>query len=100
LENTYFKPDPILISAIPTTIEENRNLRKAFVFITTDPELCDCAMDDLRKIEGVMEVYLSRGTYDIVAKVAGESIEHLRELVFSKIKNLPSIKSTLTLTVV
>jgi DNA-binding Lrp family transcriptional regulator len=45
-------------------------------------------------------VYLSRGTYDIVAKVAGESIENLRELVFNKIKNLPSIKSTLTLTVV
>ncbi len=81
-------------------IYENKILRKAFVFITTDPELCNGAIDDLKKIDGVTEVYLSRGTYDIVAKVAGESIEHLRELVFTKIKNLPSIKSTLTLTVV
>jgi DNA-binding Lrp family transcriptional regulator len=75
-------------------------LRSAFVFINTDADSLNLALEDLRQIDGVNEVYLSRGAYDIVAKVSGESMEHLQELVFHKIKNLSTIKSTLTLTVI
>ncbi len=75
-------------------------LRRAFVFITTEQEQCDLAVEDLRQIEGVDEVYRSLGCYDIVAKVSAKSVDLLRELVFQRIKNLSSIKSTLTLTIV
>lgn len=75
-------------------------LRSAFVFINTEPGSFEVALEDLRQIEGVNEVYPSRGAYDIIAKVSGESLDYIRELVLRRIKNLSSIKSTLTLTVI
>ena len=74
--------------------------RSAFVFITTESDACHIAVEDLRKIDEVKEVYLAHGAYDIVAKVTGESFDHLREIVESRIRNLSNIKSTLTLTLI
>jgi DNA-binding Lrp family transcriptional regulator len=74
--------------------------RSAFIFITTDSEASTLALEDLRKIEEVKEVYLARGAYDIVARVSGESFDSVREIVHSRIRNLSGVKSTLTLTVV
>lgn len=74
--------------------------RQAFVFITAEPHSSKSALEDLKKVDGVIELYPARGAYDIIAKVSGESLEHLREVVFKQIKNLGSIKSSLTLTVV
>ena len=74
--------------------------RSAFVFITTEIDESHLALEDLRKLDAVDEVYLSRGAYDLVAKVSGDSLEYLREEVLRQIRNLSSIKSTLTLTVI
>ncbi len=74
--------------------------RSAFVFITADSDDSSLAIEDLRKIEEVKEVYLANGVYDIVAKVSGTSFDHVREIVQSRIRNLSSIKSTLTLTII
>lgn len=82
----------------PQSVE--KPLRSAFVFITAEYGSSDVAFEDLKRIDGVRELYFSRGAYDIVAKVTGESLEHLREIVFKRIKSLSSIKSTLTLTVI
>lgn len=57
------KPDmPIIESSTPKSMPEDKTFRKAFVFITTDPEFCSCTMNELRQIEGVSEIYLSIGT--------------------------------------
>ena len=74
--------------------------RSAFVFITTESESSGLALEDLKKVEGVIEVYLAHGAYDLVAKVTGESFDNLRQIVQSQIRNLSRIKSTLTLTVI
>jgi DNA-binding Lrp family transcriptional regulator len=74
--------------------------RSAFVFITTEFDATRLAFEDLRKIDEVKEVYLARGAYDLVAKVSGESFDHLREIVSTRIRNLSSIKSALTLTLI
>lgn len=78
----------------------NKPKRSAFVFITTESDASSMALEDLRKIKEVEEVYLAHGAYDLVAKVSGESFDHLREIALKQIKNLSSIKSTLTLTLV
>jgi len=75
-------------------------LRQAYVFINTETEAYDVALEDLKRIQGVEEVYPSRGAYDIIARVSGESLENLRELVFRRIKNVENVKSTLTLMVI
>ena len=74
--------------------------RSAFVFVTTEIDDRSIALEDLRKIREVKEVYLAHGAYDIVARVSGESFDHLREIVLKQIRNLSSIKSTLALTIV
>ena len=77
-----------------------KSKRKAFIFMTIEPDLRKAAFEDLQSVEGVNEVYFSRGVYDIIAKVSGESLEHLNDVVVKKIKSLTSIRSTLTLTVI
>jgi DNA-binding Lrp family transcriptional regulator len=75
-------------------------LRQAFVFINTETDSYESALEDLKRIEGVDEVHPSRGAYDIIAKVSGESLENLRELIFRRIRNVGNVKSTLTLMVI
>jgi DNA-binding Lrp family transcriptional regulator len=74
--------------------------RSAYIFINTEPEAIDSILEDLRQIEFINEVYPSKGAYDIIAKASGDSTEYLREQIFTRIKNLPTIKSTLTLMIV
>jgi DNA-binding Lrp family transcriptional regulator len=74
--------------------------RSAFVFITTEIDAIQLALEDLRQMAEVKEVYVANGAYDIIAKVTGESFDHLREIVLNRIRNLSSVKSTLTLTLI
>jgi len=74
--------------------------RSAFVFITTESDASRLALEDLRKIDEVKEVYLAHGAYDLVVKISGESFDYLREIVYKRIRNLSNIKSTLTLAII
>jgi DNA-binding Lrp family transcriptional regulator len=100
LENVFVEMGPEIGGqyAEKETFEQHK--RSAFVFITTESDASYLEIDDLKKIDAVKEVYLAHGAYDIVAKVSGESFDHLREIVQSRIRNLSNIKSTLTLTII
>jgi DNA-binding Lrp family transcriptional regulator len=74
--------------------------RSAFVFITTESGLGLLAFEDLKRIDAVKEVYLADGVYDVLAKVSGESFDNIKEIVHKRIRNLSSVKSTLTLTLI
>ena len=98
---TIFSQEPNISLEAPILESTKLKLqRHAYVFINTDPETYASAMEDIRQIEGVSEVYPSKGAYDIIAKVSGESIEYLKEQIFTRIKNLSTIKTTLTLMVI
>jgi DNA-binding Lrp family transcriptional regulator len=99
LEN-IFEQIGVEVTASVVEPAAQRIRRSAFVFITAESESSLAALEDLRKIDEVDEVYLARGAYDIVAKVSGNSFDHIREDVLKQIRNISSIKSTLTLTVV
>jgi DNA-binding Lrp family transcriptional regulator len=100
LENVLVDMDAEISSKYSEQETFNKPKRSAFVFITTESEASHLALEDLRKIVEVKEVYLARGAYDLVAKVSGESFDHLREIVSTRIRNLSYIKSTLTLTLI
>ena len=74
--------------------------RSAFVFITTDSDASHLALEDLKKIDEVKEVYVAHGAYDLIAKVNGESFDHIREIIQTRIRILSNVKSTLTLTLI
>ena len=101
METVFYEEESRLSTDSPIIESSTVKLqRQAYVFINTEEESYDSALEDLRQIECISEVYPSKGAYDIIAKVSGESIDYLREQIFTRIKNLPTIKSTLTLMII
>ncbi len=70
---------------------------QAFVLINVESGAEEEVVGELKKIEGVEEAYYSYGVYDIITKIAAESMEKLKEMVTRKIRTLTKVRSTLTL---
>ena len=96
LENVFSDLSP-QISTVCVEGAKEKQKRNAFVFIAAEADSSKSTLEDLKKVEGVKEVYQSHGTYDFIVKVSGESLDYLREIVFQRIKNISNIRSTLTL---
>jgi DNA-binding Lrp family transcriptional regulator len=73
---------------------------EAIVLINTDIGTEEEVMEILSKTEGVIEAYIVYGVYDIVAKVRAGSTEELKEIISSKIRRIPKVRSTLTMIIV
>jgi DNA-binding Lrp family transcriptional regulator len=72
---------------------------KAFVLMNAELGSEDSIVNDLKKIEGVKEVYQVYGVYDIVAQVEAEMMEKVKETITWKLRKLNGVKSTLTMIV-
>ena len=75
-------------------------MRKAFVLVNTDLGSDDELQSELKKVEGVAGVYQVYGVYDLLVEVEAESDQKLKETIFSRIRVLKHVRSTLTLTTV
>lgn len=74
----------------------------AFVFVsynhtggTSQRELAE----QLSKLEGVYEVHLISGDWDILAKVRGKDVETIGDLVIGRLRDIPGVGKTVTCTV-
>jgi len=72
----------------------------AFVLINAEIGSEDSVVKELKSVTQVKEAYMVYGVYDIVAKVASESMDKLKEIITWKIRRLPKVKSTLTMIVI
>jgi DNA-binding Lrp family transcriptional regulator len=70
---------------------------KAFVLINVESGFEENILAEIKKIDGVEEAYYSYGVYDILIKVAADSMEKLRETVTGKVRTIGRVRSTLTL---
>jgi DNA-binding Lrp family transcriptional regulator len=75
-------------------------MRRAFVLINTNLGTETVLQSELKKVEGIVGVYQVYGVFDMVVVVEAESEEQLRHIVFSQIRPLKYLRSTLTLNVV
>jgi len=75
-----------------------QSMRKAFVLVNTDLGSEDEIQSELKKVEGVVGVYQVYGVYDMMVEVEAESDQKLKEILFSGIRSLKHVRSTLTLT--
>jgi len=98
LEKAFIDTEPQNNGEFREVIDKSK--RSAFVFITAESDSRGLVLEDLKKIHEVSEVYLAKGAYDLIARVRGESVSFLFERVLKEIKDLSSVKSTLTLTVI
>jgi len=72
-------------------------LSMAFAMISAETGVEAEIMEELKNIPGVQEVYQVYGVYDIIIKIEAETMQELREVVLSRVRNLDKIRSTLTM---
>ena len=65
------------------------------VAMGTDQEV----VDDLKKVEGVKEVYGVFGIYDLIAMIEGPDMDSLKQTIFNRVRRHEKVRRTLTLTV-
>jgi DNA-binding Lrp family transcriptional regulator len=75
-------------------------LPEAIVLVNTDIGSEEEVLNKISSIEGVTEVYVVYGVYDLVVKVSAPTTEELKDIISSKIRKLPNVRSTLTMIVV
>jgi len=77
-----------------------RLMRRAFILLTCGPGAEHELTPKLEKLGGVVQVCQLWGIFDIMVEVGAESEKELKDIVFSRIRTLEHVKSTLTLNVV
>ncbi len=73
---------------------------EAVVLVNTDIGSEEEVLNLLSSIEGIVEAYVVYGVYDLVVKVSAPTTEELKEIISSKIRKIPKVRSTLTMIVV
>jgi DNA-binding Lrp family transcriptional regulator len=73
---------------------------RAYVLFSVSSGSEDQVRKDVQKIEGVEEVYVSYGVYDLVVKINTASMEQLKDLVTHHLRRVDNVRSTLTLILV
>ncbi len=70
---------------------------EAYVLINCDLGSEESVIEELKHVDTVKEVHGTFGAYDIVAKVASDKSETLRESITWQIRKINNVRSTLTL---
>ena len=72
-------------------------MAKAIVMITSDPGKDREVAGNVKKIEGVDNVYLTAGRYDVVADVRAPDNESMLALTYDRIRIIEGIRDTHTM---
>ena len=72
---------------------------EAFVLINTETGCETDVLKSLRKVEGIQEAFAVYGVYDIITRVAAETMDKLKEIITEKIRKQNKARSTLTMIV-
>ena len=73
---------------------------KALVLIETDPYSAEEVFQKLRACENVKECFMVTGVYDVVARVEGETLDQLVDVINRRIESLFQVKETLSMIIV
>jgi DNA-binding Lrp family transcriptional regulator len=75
-------------------------LPEAFVLIVSEVGQEDQVIIDLQAIPEVKVSYVVYGVYDVIARVEAESMQRLKDVVSLRIRQLDTVRTTLTMLVV
>lgn len=70
---------------------------KAFVLMNTELGEEATVVESLNNVEGIKSVFALYGIYDVIAEVEADSMDKVKELVFTKIRRLENVRTTITL---
>ncbi|MFH1424050.1 MAG: Lrp/AsnC ligand binding domain-containing protein [archaeon] len=69
----------------------------AFVLITTETGKEKDVLERLKAIDAVDEAWTVYGDYDIIAKIKTDNMDHLNELILTKLRGVSNVSMTTTL---
>lgn len=72
-------------------------MAKAIVLITADPGKDRKVAGNVKNVEGVQNVYLAAGRYDVVAEVQTPDDNSMLALIYDKIRVVDNIRDTHTM---
>ena len=72
-------------------------MTKAYVLVNVKGGTEDNVLKQVKSIGGVTEAYVSYGVYDLIVKVAANTMQELKDVVTHKIRQINDVQSTLTL---
>jgi Lrp/AsnC family transcriptional regulator, regulator for asnA, asnC and gidA len=67
--------------------------------INVDPGFADAVVNDLLKIDEVLEVHEMHGRFDLLLKMRAKNLEEMRDIVENKIRKLSHVLETELMTV-
>jgi DNA-binding Lrp family transcriptional regulator len=71
----------------------------AFILINAELGKEDMVLAVVRALPEVKEAYMVYGVYDIIIKVEAETTQAVKDVVFSKIRRIDNVRSTVTMMV-
>jgi DNA-binding Lrp family transcriptional regulator len=71
-------------------------MTSAFLFINAELLFVEDAINKLKEIPEIVDVYKVQGIYDIIARVNSDTEEKLKELVSERIRRIDRITGTVT----
>ena len=69
----------------------------AYILINCELGSEESIIQELKNLDGVIEVHGTFGAYDILTKIESTTVDALREVITWKIRKIDQIRSTLTL---
>ena len=72
----------------------------AYILIHSELGKEDELIKKLRALHEVTEAYVAYGVYDIIVKVEAENQQVLKDAVFTKIRKMDEVRTTLTMIVI
>lgn len=70
---------------------------EAFVLINTELGREASVLESLKGVKGIKSVHALYGIYDIIVEVEADTMEQVKDIVFSSIRGLQDVRSTITL---
>ena len=69
----------------------------AYILLKCELGSEESIIQQLKNLDGILEVHGTFGAYDILTKIESPTVEKLREIITWKIRKMDQIRSTLTL---
>ena len=70
---------------------------KAYILINTELGQETAVVEALNEVEGIKSTHALYGIYDVIVEVETESLQKVKEIVFTSIRRLENVRTTITL---
>lgn len=73
---------------------------KALILVNTEVGAEEEVLNIVKSIDGVKNVSLVYGIYDLFIEIEADDVNKLKDIITTKIRKIPKVKSTITMVVV